>query len=85
MNKKVVLFYLIFAVLMIGGSFLISLWIFPKIVANERYIGFGYAGMLKPVSGQVLTKQMLLLIFFRNPLHGLNVTELVCPQYIVVL
>jgi hypothetical protein len=63
MDKKIVLFYAIFAALMIGGSLAISLWIFPKIVGNARYMGFGLAGMIEPVSGQILSKQMLTLIF----------------------
>ncbi len=37
MDKKIVLFYVIFAAVMIGGSLAISLWIFPKIVGNARY------------------------------------------------
>ena len=63
MDRKVWLFFLIFAILMLGGSFAISLWIFPKIVGNARYMGFGYAGMIKPVSAQIVSKQLLILIF----------------------
>jgi hypothetical protein len=38
MDKKIVLFYVIFAAVMIGGSLaMISLWIFPRIVGNARY------------------------------------------------
>lgn len=62
MDKRVLIFYLIFATVMIGGSFIISLWIFPKIVSNSRYIGFGYAGMIEPSETIVLTRESLILI-----------------------
>lgn len=62
MDRKVLLFFLVFAILMLGGSFAISLWIFPKIVGNARYMGFGYAGMIKPVPGEILSGEVLILI-----------------------
>ena len=62
MDRKVWLFFLVFAVLMLGGSLAISLWIFPKIVGNARYMGFGYAGMIKPISGEPISGKVLILI-----------------------
>lgn len=62
MDRKVLLFFLIFAVVMLGGSFGISLWIFPKIVGNARYMGFGYAGMIKPISGDGISGEVLIWI-----------------------
>jgi len=56
------LFFAVFAIVMIGGSFALSLWIFPKVVSNSRYIGFGDAGMIEPTAAQVLTKEIILLI-----------------------
>ena len=62
MDRKVWLFFLVFATLMLGGSFAISLWVFPKIFGNARYMGFGYAGMIKPLSGEIISKEVLILI-----------------------
>ena len=62
MDKKVLIFFLIFAIVMIGGSFTLSLWIFPKIVSSSRYIGFGNSGMLEPSATIVLTRESLILI-----------------------
>ena len=63
MDKKVLIFFSLFALVMIGGSFALSLWIFPKISGNPRYGGgFGYAGMIEPSSALVFTREMLILI-----------------------
>jgi hypothetical protein len=62
MDKKVLIFFTIFAILMIGGSFVLSLWIFPNIVHNSRYMGFGDAGMIKPSPTHVLTREVIILI-----------------------
>jgi hypothetical protein len=62
MDKKVLIFFSIFAIVMIGGSFTLSLWIFPKIVSNSRYIGFGNSGMIEPSPGIVFTREALILI-----------------------
>ena len=60
MDKKVLIFFSIFAIMMIGGSFALSLWIFPKIVSNSRYIGFGHSGMIEP--SIVFTREAIILI-----------------------
>lgn len=62
MDKKVLIFFSIFALVMIGGSFSISLWIFPKIVGSSRHMGFGHAGMIEPAPGAVLNSNVLLFI-----------------------
>ena len=62
MDKKVLIFFAVFALVMIGGSFAISLWIFPRIVNSSRYIGFGNAGMIKPAADAVFTGEMLFFI-----------------------
>ena len=62
MDRKVLIFFSLFALVMIGGSFAISLWIFPKIVSNSRYIGFGHAGMIEPAPGAVFNREVLLFI-----------------------
>jgi len=61
-DKKVLIFYSLFALVMIGGSFALSLWIFPQIFGNSRYMGFGYAGMIEPSPAQVFTGEMVILI-----------------------
>jgi len=60
MDKKVLIFFLIFAIVMIGGSFTLSLWIFPKIIGNTRNIGFGNSGMIEP--SIVFTREAIILI-----------------------
>ncbi len=62
MDKKVLIFYFFFAILMIGGSLAISLWIFPNILGNSRYMGFGDAGMIKPTGDQIFTRETLILL-----------------------
>ena len=62
MDKKVLIFYIIFALVMIGGSFVLSLWIFPKIVSNSAYIGFGNSGMIKPSPAQIITRETKIFI-----------------------
>lgn len=62
MDKKVLLFFALFAMLMIGGSFALSLWIIPNIVGNSRYLGFGDAGMIQPAAAQVFTGELMILI-----------------------
>jgi hypothetical protein len=47
---------------MIGGSCAMSLWLFPKIVGNARYMGFGYAGMIKPLFDEIISKEVLILL-----------------------
>jgi len=62
MDKKVLIFFSLFAFLMIGGSFVLSLWIFPKIIANHRYIGFGLSGMIEPTPSQGVTREAMIFI-----------------------
>ena len=52
MDKKVVIFFSLFALLMIGGSLVLSLWVFPKyFMIDGRFNSpFQNAGLIKPQS-----------------------------------
>jgi hypothetical protein len=56
MNKKVVIFYSLFTLVMIGGSLLLSLWFFPKFGGPYLVRGiWAKAGMIEPEMGYTMT------------------------------
>ena len=56
MNKKVIIFYSLFALVMIGGSLVLSLWFFPKF-GGPYFVRsiWAKAGMIEPVMGYTIT------------------------------
>jgi len=62
MDKKVLIFFSLFAIVMIGGPLALSLWIFPRVTANPRYMGFGLSGMIEPPPGAVFTREAIFFI-----------------------
>ncbi len=57
MDKKVVIFFSLFALLMIGGSLVLSLWVIPKVI-NPVWpydVRVSRAGMIQPDSENVTT------------------------------
>jgi len=57
MNKKAVIFFSFFALIMIGGSLILSLWVLPKyVIQDSSYdVRVGKAGMIKPQSTAVVS------------------------------
>lgn len=57
MNKKAVIFFSFFALIMIGGSLVLSLWVLPKyVIPDSPYdIRVGKAGMIKSQSTEVVS------------------------------
>ena len=53
MDKKVVIFFSLFALLMIGGSFVLSLWVIPKIL--PYHIWAGRVEIILPESEEAVT------------------------------
>ncbi len=57
MDKKVVIFFSLFALLMIGGSLVISIWVIPKYFRTPSPIDtpFSNAGNIEPQSTEFVT------------------------------
>ncbi len=52
-DKRVLIFYSLFTLFMIGGSFVLSLWVFPYILPEGRYnIMFSHDGLARAASIQ---------------------------------
>ena len=48
MNKKLVIFFSLFALLMIGGSLVLSLWFIPKFIVYSYHFPEDISGMIQP-------------------------------------
>jgi len=84
MDKKVIIFFSLFGLLMIGGSFVLSLWVLPKILPTNNTLGWGFE-VVKSDSKSVTSVMGYGIRNENKVLWGLMISQMAVTICIVLL